>query len=196
MALSFFEGIHRINKTGNVYAILRRYFAMNAFDGTITTLGVIMGAFIAGVKEPKIVLITTIATSFAFFISGFWSAYITEEAERKRALHTLEKKMLRSLKKSRLGRATKIIALEAALVNGLSPFMMALIIIMPFMLAHSFAFSIYFAFQYSIVIALCLLGLLGAHLALISKQSILKLGLKMLFAGILTIALAVLLKAI
>ena len=193
---SFFENLHKMNKGANVYTILRRYFAMNAFDGTITTLGVIMGAFIAGVKDPKIILITTISTSFALFISGFWSAYIAEGAERKRDLHSLEKKMLRSLKDSKFGRATKVIALEAALVNGFSSFVMAVFIIIPFMLSYFGGFSIYFAFQYSLIIALCLLALLGAYLAHISKQNIFMLGIKMIFAGLLAIFLAVLLKAI
>ena len=192
----FIEKLHRINKSANVYSILRRYFAMNAFDGTITTLGVIMGAFIAGVTEPKIVLITTISTSFALFISGFWSAYIAEGAERKRSLHVLEKTMLRSLKDSKLGRATKLIALEAALVNGLSSFVMAVFIIVPFVLSYFAGLPISYAFQYSIMIALALLALLGVYLARISKQNIITLGLKMVLAGLLAIGLAVLLKAI
>jgi len=193
---SFFEKIHRINQTGNVYAILRRYFANNAFDGTITSLGVIMGAFIAGITEPRIILITLLSTSFALFISGAWSAYVTEKAERMRSLHDLEKKLLRSLKGTRLGRATKIIAFEAALVDGFSPFLVSLVIIIPFALAHLGLLPVMIAFQVSIMISLSLLGLLGAYLAVISKQGIFPLGVKMMFAGVLAIVLAVLLKAI
>ena len=193
---SFFERIHRVNKTGNVYAILRRYFANNAFDGAITALGVIMGAFIAGIREPRIILITSLSTSFALFISGAWSAYLTEEAERVRSLRSLERKMLRSLKDTRLGRATKIIALEAAFVDGLSPFLTSIIIIIPFMLSHFMGLPVLLAFQYSVALAFCLLGLLGAYLATISKQSIIKTGVKMVFAGVIAILLAVVLKAI
>ncbi|MCX6801944.1 MAG: hypothetical protein NT067_02415 [Candidatus Diapherotrites archaeon] len=194
--VSFFKKLHSVNRNANVYEILRRYFAMNAFDGTITTLGVIMGAFIAGITEPKIVLVTAISTSFALFVSGFWSAYLTEEAERKLALRNLEKKLLCSLAKSRLGRFTKFIALEAALVDGLSPFAMSLIIITPFAMAYFSMLSVLEAFQYSVAIALCLLGLLGAYLAVISKQNVFTLGIRMLFAGLVAIVLAVLLKAI
>lgn len=193
---SFFKNLHKINKLANVYEILRRYFAMNAFDGTITTLGVIMGAFIAGVREPKIVLITAISAAFALFISGVWSAYIAEEAERKRSLRALEKKMVHSLKKSRLGKSTKLIAVEAALVNGLSPFIMAIIILIPFLLSHFSILPVFSAFHYSITIALALLVLLGAYLAMISKQNVLVVGTKMLLAGLLAIVLSVLLKGI
>ncbi len=194
--LKFLKDLHRTNKSRNVYSILRRYFAMNAFDGAITTLGVIMGAFIAGLYEPKIILITAISTSFALFISGFWSAYITEEAERKLAVHELEKKMLRSLQHSKIGRSTKTIALEAAVVDGLSPFLMSLVIIIPFALAHFGFLPVMLAFQFSIAISLSLLGLLGAYLAIMSKQGIFKLGVKMMLAGVLAIILAVFLKAI
>ncbi|MEM0360780.1 MAG: hypothetical protein QXK06_05610 [Candidatus Diapherotrites archaeon] len=193
---SFFRKLHSVNRNASVYEILRRYFAMNAFDGTITTLGVIMGAFIAGITDPKIILVTSVSMSFALFVSGFWSAYLTEEAERRLALKNLEKKLLCSLAKSRLGRFTKIIALEAALVDGLSPFAMSLAIVFPFALASWGLLPVIVAFQFSVMIALCLLGVLGAYLAVISKQGIIGMGLKMLFAGLLAIFLALFLKVV
>ena len=169
---------------------------MNAFDGVITTLGVIMGAFIANVTDSRIILLTVLSTSFALFISGTWSAYITELAERKLAMHELEKKMLHSLEKSRLARSVRLIALEAALVNGTSPFAMAMLILAPFFLTHFSGFPLMLAFQCSVAISLLLLALLGAYLAIISRQGIFLLGLKMVFAGILAIFLSMALKAI
>ena len=32
--------------------ITRRYFVMNAFDGALTMLGVVIGAYIAGIPKP------------------------------------------------------------------------------------------------------------------------------------------------
>ncbi len=194
--MHFFENLQRVNRASNIYSILRRYFAMNAFDGVITTLGVIMGAFIANITDSRVILVTVLSTSFALFISGTWSAYITELAERKLAMHELEKKMLHSLEKSRLAKSMKLIALEAALVDGISPFIMALLILAPFFLAHFSVIPLAMAFQGSVFISLALLALLGAYLAIISRQGIFLLGLKMVLAGILAIFLSMALKAI
>lgn len=180
----------------NIGEILRRYFAMNAFDGTLTSLGVIMGAFMAQAQEPKIFLVTALSTAFALFISGFSSAYLAEGAERERELHELEKGMLHSLKKSRLGRATKTLAIEAALVNGASPFIMALLITSPFILAHFSVISLITAVYAAVGIALVLLFFLGIFLGRISEQSIWLMGAKMVFAGIIAMLLSTLLGAL
>jgi len=190
---SFFENLHRINKTANVYSILRRYFAMNAFDGTIVTLGVIMGAFVAGLQDPKIVMVTAIATSLALLVSGTWSTYITELAERKVSLHKLEKKMLRSLKNTKIGRASQTIALESAIVDGLSSSLVGFIVIIPFFFSYVGVIPVALAFQASVATALCLLFLLGAYLAKLSKQNFFVLGLKMVVVGIIAIAMSFLL---
>ncbi len=196
MSLRFLRELNKINKMSNIGEMLRRYFAMNAFDGTLTSIGVIMGAFMAQVQEPKIFIITALSTAFALFISGFSSAYLAEGAERMRELHELEKGMLHSLKKSRLGRATRVLATEAALVNGLSPFLMALIITSPFILAHFSFIGIMMAIYVSISIALALLFFLGVFLGAISKQPFYLMGAKMLLAGMIALLLSTLLGAL
>ena len=37
-------------------SILRRYFVMNAFDGAMTSLGVVIGSYITNIDDPKSVL--------------------------------------------------------------------------------------------------------------------------------------------
>ena len=66
--------------------IARRYFAMNAFDGVLTIIGVLMGNLVAGVSSAQIVLSTGLTTSGAMGISGLWGAYLTESAERKNVI--------------------------------------------------------------------------------------------------------------
>lgn len=62
----------------------RRYFTMNAFDGVLTIIGVLMGNLMARVDEPRIVVSTGMATCIAMGVSGLWGAYLTESAERRR----------------------------------------------------------------------------------------------------------------
>jgi len=169
---------------------------MNAFDGAVTTLGIVMGFFIADVSDARVVLLTVFATAFALFISGFWSAYITEKAERIRDIIELEKKLLHTLKNSRMAKATKLIALEAAIVNGFSSALVALFIIIPFFLAQNSFIPLLLAFYLSISLALFVLAFLGAFLAALSHQSKLILATKMLFAGLLAIGFSLLLEAL
>lgn len=168
---------------------------MNAFDGAVTTLGIIMGFFVADVLDVRTILLTVLATSFALFISGFWSAYLAEKAERMHNMIELEKKMLHSLKKSKMAKATRIIALEAAVVDGISPAIVSLFIVMPFFLAWASLVPLFFAFYLSIGLALLVLVFLGFFLGAISRQNKLVLAAKMVFAGMLAIAFSLLLDA-
>ena len=42
----------RYSEITQVDEIARRYFVMNAFDGCLTILGIIVGAYVAGVLMP------------------------------------------------------------------------------------------------------------------------------------------------
>ena len=44
---------HQISEVGD---ITRRYFVMNAFDGALTMLGVVIGAYVAGILNPAPIL--------------------------------------------------------------------------------------------------------------------------------------------
>jgi predicted membrane protein (TIGR00267 family) len=169
---------------------------LNAFDGAVTALGLIMGFFISDVNNVRVIVITVLATAFALFISGFWSAYLTEEAERTREILKLEKQLLHSLKNSKMAKATKIIALEAALVDGLSPALVAIFLTTPFLLVWLNLLALSTAFYISVALALLVLVLLGVFLSTISNQSIVRLVLKMLLAGLLAIGFSFLLESI
>jgi len=74
--------------------IAGRYFAMNAFDGVLTIMGVLMGNLVAQVTETKVVIATGLSTSLAMGISGLWGSYLTESAERRREIDELEEQTL------------------------------------------------------------------------------------------------------
>jgi hypothetical protein len=67
----------------DIAEIARRLFAMNSFDGILTILGVLMGNYLAGVREPQVIIVTGLATSVSMGVSGLWGAYMTESAERQ-----------------------------------------------------------------------------------------------------------------
>jgi hypothetical protein len=62
------------NDIADIGEIGRRYFAMNAFDGILTIMGVLMGNMGAKVTSPHIVLTTGLSTCVAMGISGLWGS--------------------------------------------------------------------------------------------------------------------------
>lgn len=174
-------------RISRVAPISRRYFIKNAFDGAMTTLGIVVGAYVAGDPEPFFIISAGLGATLAMGLSGLAGAYVTEEAERTRELESLERSMLKSLKESVIGRASRFASIWAGIVDGLSPALAAIACLAPF-----FLFPTAFAIQLSVVIALVVLFLLGTFLGKISNRNMLLHGIKLLCVGlVLTLILLV-----
>jgi len=180
------------SKISGMGAITRRYFVMNAFDGALTMLGVVIGAYITGIIQESTVIISAgVAGSIAMGASGMSGAYMTEKAERKKKMKQLEKAMLTDLKKGLHHKSHRFATFFAAIVDGFSPALAAMIVISPFFLANFKIISAEMAFFSSISITLLVLVLLGIYLAKISDESMIRYGLQMLAVGLITAGLCV-----
>ena len=164
--------------------IVRRYFVMNGFDGSMTALGVVLGAWIIDVENPNIIVMTGLGASLALGVSGFFSAYIAEKAERKRYLKSLEEAMLTNLDGSLYKDATSFAPVLASLINGLSPVLMAMIPLAPFMLAMAGLTSMWISYIASLALALTALFMLGVYLGRVAQENVLLYGIQMLAAGV------------
>ena len=148
--------------------ILRRYFAMNAFDGALTMMGFVVGTYISGLRDPRVVLTTGISASFAMGVSGFVGALLTEKAERERKVRELERAMLKSLDGTIIATASKVAILLAAIVDAVAPALTALIISSPFILSCMEFIDYDIAVLASLAISMLLLYALGSYLGKIS----------------------------
>jgi predicted membrane protein (TIGR00267 family) len=174
--------------------IARRYLAMNAFDGALTMLGLILGGLIT--INPAIpdqahlqfdaILVAAAGTSIAMAISGFSGSYLTESAERDREVEEIGKAMLSDMSDSMYAKASKTTSVVVALIDGSSPAIAAFIIIIPLFFVPSGILGYRMAFYLAIGICLALLFALGLFLGSISKKNIWSYGAKTLFAGIMT----------
>ncbi len=169
--------------------IARRYFVMNAFDGALTMFGLVIGSYLAGVRAPMLIFSVGISTVLAIGISGLWGAFLTETAERNRALRSLEKKMLRKLTGSYQSEASNAAIYVTATVDALSPMLAGFIILLPFLLADKGMFDISEAYKIALGMSFAIFFGLGAFLGKTSKDSWWLYGLKMLMAGLLAAAL-------
>ena len=180
---------HRISDVG---PISRRYFVMNAFDGALTMLGVVIGAYVAGILEPMPIISAAVAGSIAMGTSGMSGAYMTEKAERTKELKELEKAMLTDLKNGLHHRSHKFATIFAALVDGISPALAAMLVVSPFFMVNPGIITVEIAFFTCIVLTLVVLSLLGVYLAKISDESMIRYGVQMLLVGCVTAFLCVL----
>ena len=181
--------LREYDKLANISEIARRYFAMNAFDGVLTIIGVLMGNFVAGVNDARVVLSTGLATCVAMGVSGLWGAYLTESAERKRDLDELNHVMLTDLTNTRIGRASRAAIIIVAIVDGLSPFMAALVVLLPFFAAVRFE-ELSWAYYTSLGLALLTLFSLGLFLGRISQGRMIVYGIKTVLAGVVSIVIS------
>ena len=182
------------DKLANISEIARRYFAMNAFDGVLTIIGVLMGNYMAGVENAAIVVSTGLATCIAMGVSGLWGAYLTEAAERQRDLKELSRYTLSDLSGTRIGKASRVAVVTVAVVDGLSPFMAAMIVLIPFFLAGNFE-TIAWAYYTSLGLALLTLFSLGLFLGRVSRGNMVIYGFKTILAGVVSIVISFLLGA-
>jgi len=167
----------------------RRYLAMNAFDGILTMIGVLMGSYVAGIREPRIVLSTGMATCLAMGVSGFWGAYLTESAERKHELQELEHVMLTDMTNSKQARASRFAAAVVSVIDGLSPLVAGFVVLLPFVLNALWG-DIAMSYGLSLGTALLLLFGLGVFLARVANEHIVPAGIRMIVAGIICVILS------
>ncbi len=176
----------RITRTQD---IMRRYFVVNGFDGALTMLGLIIGFLVSGTTSLSVIINVCLGAAIALGVSGVSSAYVSEVAERERALGILENAMITDLRDSAHGEAARGVPLLIALVNGLAPLAISLLILIPLMAANA-GFELPVSPLYAAVaVALLLIFLLGVFLGSIAGVSWLRSGIQTLLVAILTAAL-------
>lgn len=168
---------------------MRRYFVVNGFDGALTMLGLIMGFYVSNRVDLAVVITTCLAAALALGMSGISSAYISESAERRRSLAQLEKAMAVSLDESHHARAATWIPWLVALVNGIAPLLIALIIIVPLWLARSGMVLPLAPLPAAMAVALVIIFLLGVFLGRVGGTFWLWSGLQSLAVALVTVML-------
>lgn len=182
-------GLHVAQTRG----IMRRYAVVNGFDGALTMLGLLTGFRLGGEVPLGTVVAACLGASIALGVSGLTSAYLSESAERRRALAKLEAAMVADLRGSTHERAAQLLPWMVALVNGAAPVLVSLLIIAPLLLAESGVALPLAPLISAIVVAfLCIFGL-GVFLGKVAGTSWLWSGFKTLLVALATMLLILLL---
>ncbi len=175
------------------HGIARRYFVVNGFDGALTMLGLITGFQVSTVTDLSVVLSACLGAAIALGVSGVSSAYVSEAAERRKALTELEEAMAKDLGASAHGHAARWVPLLIALVNGAAPLLISLFILSPLWLARAGVALPLSPLLAALGCAFLIIFLLGVFLGSISGLHWLRSGLQTLFIALLTAGLVLLL---
>ena len=166
--------------------IVRRYFVVNGFDGALTMLGLITGFLFSSVAELSVIINACLGAAIALGMSGLSSAYVSEYAERQRALDKLEAAMISDLHDTAHGEAARGVPLLIGLVNGLAPFIISLLILSPLFLSNDGIDLPLSPLYLSVLIALFLIFFLGVFLGRVAGISWLRSGIQTLLVAVVT----------
>ncbi len=183
--------VRQYHEIAGVGEIMRRYFVINAFDGSLTTLGVLAGSYVAGVDKAATVISLILSTAVSIGVAGFYGSYQVERAERDRALRDIEESTLTSLQDTTLYSASRYATVIVALVDGSSPLIASLLIMIPFFFVPPA--SMHEAFYSAGGIAFVELFLLGVFLGKVSRERLWLAGVKLVLAGVVALAVSLLL---
>lgn len=186
--MRLFEQVKLLLSITRTCDIARRYFVVNGFDGAITMLGLITGFLIITTIDLTLIINVCLGAAIALGMSGVGGAYISEAAERRRSLEKMEEAMISDLYESVHGEAARWVPLLIALVNGLSPLVISLLILTPLWLSNAGITLPLSPLYAAISIALMLIFLLGVFLGRIERISWLRSGIQTLLVAVVTAA--------
>ncbi|WP_276256166.1 VIT1/CCC1 transporter family protein [Halomontanus rarus] len=177
------DSVRELLEDEEVRSISRRYFISNGFDGTLTSIGVVVGAYLSGIADGLTVITIGLGAAVGLGTSGVWSVWEIERAEKQAELLELERAMLTGLEgtavQQRRAGARKI----NAVASGIGPLIGILLPLVPF-LAQGAAVTMLEATLLAVAVGVTVLFTFGAYLGSISKQNWIVAGVRMGLAGI------------
>ena len=185
-------GIRRVLGKEDVRALSRRYFIANGFDGTLTSIGVVVGAVLAGQTDGFAVIAIGLGAAVGLGTSGIWSVWEIERAETSREREKLESAMLTTLADTRYTRDLRNEQIVLSLSAATGPVLGVLITLVPFVFEGTLL-SMTQAALLSVAFGVLLLGGVGAYMGKISRQRWYVAAVRMGLAGIVVAGLTVLL---
>ena len=186
------ERLSRILGREDVRSIARRYFVSNGFDGTLTSVGVIVGAVLSGVPDGLTVVKIGLGAAVGLTTSAVWSVWEIERAETKAEILRLERAMLTDLDDTRIQRERSGARLFHAVMSGLGPLVGILVPLSPFLFEGS-VFTMVEAGLVAVGLGVGVLGAFGAYMGSISGQRWYVAAARMALAGLVVAVVNVLL---
>ncbi|KAB1188184.1 MULTISPECIES: VIT1/CCC1 transporter family protein [Haloferax] len=167
----------------SVRAISRRYLVSNGFDGALTCIGLVIGAFLTGVTDGTTVVKIGVGAAIGLTTSGVWSVWEIERAEKLAELERLEAAMLTDLHGTVVERDKAAARVINAAASGLGPLVSIVVPLLPFLAVGSL-FTMLTATATSVALGTAILFGFGSYMGSISGQRWYIAGFRMALAGV------------
>lgn len=161
--------LQRLRGREDVLAISRRYFISNGFDGTLSSIGIIVGAVLSGVPDGLTVIKIGLGAAIGLGTSAVWSVWEIERAETRAEIRRIERAMLTELDDTRVQREQTGARVMHATMSGLGPLIGILIPLSPFVIEGT-VLTMQEAGLISVGLGIGVLGVFGAYMGSISGQ--------------------------
>ncbi|MHC3381502.1 VIT1/CCC1 transporter family protein [Haloarcula sp. H-GB5] len=161
--------LRRLLGKEDVRAISRRYFISNGFDGTLTSIGIIVGAVLSGVPDGHTVIKIGLGAAVGLGTSAVWSVWEIERAETRAEIRRIERAMLKDLDDTRVQRDQSGARFVHAIMSGLGPLIGVLIPLTPFVVEGTVV-TMAEAALIAVGLGIGVLGAFGAYMGSISGQ--------------------------
>jgi predicted membrane protein (TIGR00267 family) len=150
-------------------AIARRYFVSNGFDGTLTSVGVVVGAVLSGIPEGWTVIKIGLGAAVGLGTSAVWSVWEIERAETAAEIERLERAMLTDLDDTRIERSRQRARAAHAAASGLGPLIGVTVPLVPFAFEGELL-SMTEAGVVGVALGIAVLAAFGAYMASVAGQ--------------------------
>jgi predicted membrane protein (TIGR00267 family) len=177
------DRVRSLLRNPEVRSISRRYFISNGFDGTLTTVGVVVGSYLSGVPDGTTVVQVGLGAAVGLATSGVWSVWEIERAEKQAEILSLETAMLTDLDDTEIQRRARGARAINAVMSGLGPILGIVLPLTPFLLEGT-VLTMLEATLVGVGLAVALLFVFGAYMGSISKQRWYVAGVRMGLAGL------------
>lgn len=163
---------------------------IGSFDGALTILGLILGAYFAGAGSSQVPLIAGagISAATALAISSVAGAYEIERVEKKLEKRKVERALLTQMSEGHR-EAYRFAAWISALVHGAAPLTAALIPLIPFYIVPDF----FWATITASIAAFSVLFVTGVYLGKLVDEFLVYTGFRFVLVGLATAAIALIL---
>ncbi len=164
---------------------MQRYLFRGLIDGSLSTLGVIIGAQSAGVG---VILAAGIGGGVANGLSNILGAFTAEKSATEKKLAEIRKAMVfyPQFKKTELYRNHMRSTIISGIMDGVATIAGSMVPLIPFILSLILKIGKTTALAISIALTLTLLFVIGSYIGRISKENLVIAGVKMAVAGIAT----------
>ncbi len=180
--------LSRLLRKEDVRSISRRYFISNGFDGTLTSIGVIVGAVLSGIPDGSTVIQIGLGAAVGLGTSAVWSVWEIERAETQTEIRRIERAMLTDLQDTRVQREQQGARFIHATMSGLGPLIGVIVPLVPFLFEGS-VLSMAEAGVVGVALGIGILAVFGAYMASISGQRWYVSAVRMGLAGLVVAAI-------